>query len=75
MRDLMLAVEVLSPSSARADRFTKRRLYQAQKVPLYWVVDADAASVEVWTPEQMLPVQERLEWQPAGADGRSSWVG
>ena len=41
----MLAVEVLSPSSVRADRFTKRRLYQAQQVPLYWVVDADAGSV------------------------------
>ena len=28
MRTLLLAVEVLSPSSVRADRFTKRRLYQ-----------------------------------------------
>src|SRR3989441_2338636 len=28
MRHLLLAVEVLNPSSTRADRFTKRRLYQ-----------------------------------------------
>ena len=28
MQTLLLAVEVLSPSTARYDRFTKRRLYQ-----------------------------------------------
>jgi Uma2 family endonuclease len=33
MRSLLLAIEVLSPSSARADRFTKRRLYLQQGVP------------------------------------------
>ena len=41
IKSLLLAVEVLSPSSTRADRFTKRRLYQEVGVPLYWVVDAD----------------------------------
>src|SRR6266487_2390651 len=30
IRHLLLAVEIVSPSSARADRFTKRRLYQEQ---------------------------------------------
>jgi Uma2 family endonuclease len=60
----------------RADRFTKRRLYQAQQVPLYWVVDADAGSMEVWTPDQRLPVvgPRRLEWRPAGA-GRALELG
>ena len=69
MQTLMLAVEVLSPSSARADRFTKRRLYQEQRIPLYWVVDCDAESVEVWTPEALFPVveKERLIWRPEGA--------
>ena len=33
MRTLLLAVEVLSPSTARADRFTKRRLYQEVGIP------------------------------------------
>lgn len=32
MQDLKLVVEVLSPSSSRADRFTKRRLYQEQRI-------------------------------------------
>jgi len=69
VRHLLLAVEVLSPSSARADRFTKRRLYQAVGVPAYWVVDPDARAVEVWAPSAMFPAveQERVTWQPAGA--------
>ena len=69
MRSLLLAVEVLSPSSTRADRFTKRRLYQEVGVPLYWMVDADARVVEVWTPDATFPAfeRERLAWHPAGA--------
>ena len=39
---LLLAVEVLSPSTARADRHRKRLIYQSQRVPEYWIVDADA---------------------------------
>ena len=66
---LLLSVEVLSPASLRADRFTKRRWYQEAQVPLYWVVDADAQTVEVWTPETSVPTveRERLRWEPAGA--------
>ncbi len=69
VRHLLLAVEIVSPSSARADRFTKRRLYQEQGVPLYWMVDGDAALIEVWTPDVELPVieRERVTWHPAGA--------
>jgi len=69
MRHLPLVVEILSPSSTRADRFTKRRLYQEVGVPLYWVVDADAQAVEVWTPEATFPAveRERLVWHPEGA--------
>src|SRR5213079_1745627 len=72
MRDLLLVSEVLSPSSARADRFTKRRLYQERRIPVYWVVDGDERLVEVWTPEAEFPVveRERVSWHPAGA-GRS----
>jgi Uma2 family endonuclease len=66
---LLLAVEVLSPSSAHADRFTKRRLYQEQGTPLYWLIDADAGRVEVWTPADTVPYMEheRLTWHPEGA--------
>ena len=69
MRTLFLAVEVLSPSTARYDRFTKRRLYQEVGVATYWVVDPDAREVEVWTPEAAFPVRVRdsLSWAPAGA--------
>jgi Uma2 family endonuclease len=70
IRHLLLAVEILSPSSTRADRFTKRRLYQEQSVPVYWIVDGDAALIEAWTPETESPVveRERVTWHPAGAD-------
>jgi Uma2 family endonuclease len=69
IRHLLLAVEVLSPSSVRADRFTKRRLYQEQGTPVYWIIDADMRAAEVWTPTDSMPriERERLVWQPAGA--------
>jgi Uma2 family endonuclease len=68
-RSLLLVAEVLSPSSVRADRFLKRRRYQEARVPLYWVVDADAHEVEVWTPDVHFPTveRERLVWHPTGA--------
>ena len=69
MKRLELAVEVLSPSSLRADRFTKRRLYQDVRIPTYWIVDADAREVELWTPDVRFPTveRERLIWHPEGA--------
>jgi Uma2 family endonuclease len=69
MKTLLLAVEVLSPSTARADRFTKRRLYQEVGVPTYWIVDPDRRCVEVWTPEATFPAVEweAVTWRPAGA--------
>ncbi len=62
---LHLAIEILSPSSLRADRFTKRRVYQEQHVPTYWVVDPDNRQVEVWTPEAIFPrvEGESLTWR------------
>ncbi|MDH3292160.1 MAG: Uma2 family endonuclease [Gemmatimonadota bacterium] len=68
MQHLLLALEVLSPSSVRADRFTKRTLYQDVGVPTYWIIDADAHEVEVWTPEDTFPTveRERVRWQPTG---------
>ena len=69
VKDLLLVAEVLSPSSARADRFTKRLEYQRERVATYWIVDADEARVEVWTPDDTAPrfERERLVWHPAGA--------
>ncbi len=70
MQTLLLAVEVLSPSTARADRFTKRRLYQEVGVPAYWIVDPERHCVEVWTPEATFPAVEweRATWTPASAE-------
>ena len=69
MQDLLLVAEVLSPSSARHDRFIKRRRYQEAGIPLYWIVDADERHAEVWTPADSLPriEHERLTWHPSGA--------
>ncbi len=64
-RTLLLAAEVVSPSSARADRVTKRRLYQERGVATYWVVDPAAGLVEVWRPDDERPVvvTETLRWR------------
>jgi Uma2 family endonuclease len=69
LRSLLLVIEVLSPSTTRADRFTKRRRYQEAGVPLYWVVDGTEQHVEVWTPDAEFPAIERaqLVWHPPGA--------
>ena len=69
IKHLLLVVEILSPTTARADRFTKRRLYQEVRIPTYWIVDADEHFVEVWTPQAALPTveRERVLWLPAGA--------
>ena len=67
IRTLLLAVEILSPSSTRHDRVTKRRLYQRRGVATYWVVDSDTELVEVWRPEDDRPeiVTDVLQWRVA----------
>jgi Uma2 family endonuclease len=66
-RTLLLAVEIVSPSSARADRTVKRRLYQRRGVGTYWIVDPDAALVEVWHPGDDRPeiATELVRWRVA----------
>lgn len=41
--DLLLAVEIVSPSSATTDRVTKPTLYAAAGVPAYWRVELEGA--------------------------------
>ena len=64
---LLLAVEILSPSTARYDRILKRRRYQRAGVPEYWIVDPDARVIERWRPQDERPevASELLEWRPA----------
>jgi len=69
VKTLLLAIEIISPTTARHDRFTKRKLYQDVGIPTYWIVDADAQSVEVWTVEDRFPTvcTETVEWKPIDA--------
>lgn len=66
---LVLAVEIVSPSSARFDRVKKRPQYQRSRVSEYWIVDDMSQTVERWTPDDERPeiLSDRLVWQPAGA--------
>jgi Uma2 family endonuclease len=62
---LHLAVEVLSPSSARFDRVQKRPAYQRSRVPEYWIIDPASQTVERWRPDDERPeiIDDRLTWQ------------
>ncbi|MBX3175078.1 MAG: Uma2 family endonuclease [Gemmatimonadaceae bacterium] len=66
---LLLAIEVLSPSTARYDRVVKRKFYQRIKVGEYWIVDLDARVIERWRSGDRTPevLSEELVWGPAGA--------
>ncbi|MEX2154558.1 MAG: Uma2 family endonuclease [Gemmatimonadaceae bacterium] len=68
VRELLLAIEVLSPSNARDDRVRKRPGYQ-RHVPEYWIVDLDARLIERWRSADERPeiLTESLSWQPTGA--------
>ncbi len=45
---LLLAVEVLSPSTRAKDLLLKRGLYEQVGVASYWVVDPDEPSLRAW---------------------------
>lgn len=63
---LLLTVEILSPSTRRADRVRKRAIYMDEGVPEYWIVDLDARLIERWRQGDARPeiVTESLSWQP-----------
>jgi len=68
----LLAIEILSPSTASRDRGAKRRIYQSAAVAEYWIVDLDARLIERWTPADQRPevLEETLPWTlPGGASG------
>lgn len=68
IRSLLIAVEVVSPSTARYDRITKRAFYQRTGVSEYWIVDSDARVVERWRPGDERPeiLTDELSWAPTG---------
>lgn len=69
----LLTIEVLSPSTARADRLVKRGLFQRNGVE-YWVVDLDARVIERWLPDaaESEICAERITWRAPGASSAMS---
>ena len=43
LKDLLLVIEIVSPSSAAMDQVVKRTEYAQAGIPRYWVVDRDPA--------------------------------
>jgi Uma2 family endonuclease len=66
VKQLLLAIEASSPTTARADHLEKRPIYQAHGVPEYWIVDDDSRLVERWRPNDERPeiVHDILQWKP-----------
>ena len=66
---LRLAVETISPSSARTDRVDKRDHYLSADVDEYWVVDVESRMIERWHRDRETPTPERdrLVWHPVPA--------
>jgi len=68
----LLAVEVISPSTASRDRGVKRRLYLQAGVEEYWIVDIDGRVIERWHSGDARPeiIEQSLEWSlSAGVGG------
>lgn len=64
-----LVVEVVSDSSRRHDRITKRGFYLESGIPEYWIVDGDErtiAAVKQGMPD--IVFRDVLMWAPSGAD-------
>lgn len=67
--ELLLAIEVLSPSTARHDKGLKRRFYQRNGVAEYWIVDIDSQLIERWQSDDERPevLVDELTWSPMGS--------
>lgn len=68
LSDLLLAVEVESPSSSSYDHQTTRLLYMDGGVPEYWIVSPEARTIARWrgTEEPGEILSRQLVWQPEG---------
>ena len=66
MKAPVLIIEVLSSSTARNDRIKKRRVYQEERIPQYWIVDIEGSVVERWVPDDSRPeiLSDAITWQP-----------
>jgi Uma2 family endonuclease len=70
LRDLLLAIEVVSPGNPRLDYQGKRTLYLSEGVGEYWVVNPEARNISRWRgqddPGDVL--SERIEWRADDLD-------
>ena len=66
---MLLAIEILSPSTTLGDRVVKRRLYLEHAIAEYWIVDLENRCVERWLrgDERAEIVRDALEWR-AGSE-------
>ena len=68
LHDLLLAVEVVSPSNPLLDYQVKRDLYLREGVGEYWVINPEARNVSRWRgrddPGDVL--SKAVTWQPVG---------
>jgi len=63
-----LAVEILSPSTARKDLNEKLRLYERNRVREYWVIDPGNRSILVFRPVQDAAAYDEGELREHGRD-------
>ncbi len=63
---LTLAVEALSPTTARVDQYRKRPLFQKFRVHEYWIVDVGNRLITRWRPDDEEPevVIDEMTWRP-----------
>lgn len=69
IKQFVLAVEFLSPSTARFDRGLKRRFYLRSPTDELWLVDIESRVVERWRMGDERPeiLGDELVWHPTGA--------
>jgi Uma2 family endonuclease len=74
----ILICESLSPGSSRHDRITKRRAFQRNDVPTYWIIDGDAEAFEVWRSEDerapLVAGQDPADLSSAGDRHPPKWL-
>lgn len=69
IKELVLAVELLSQSTARCDRGLKRQFYLRSSTDELWIVDIESRVVERWRAgdERSEILTDHLVWHPNGA--------
>ena len=68
LADLLLAIEVASPSNPLLDYQVKRELYLSNGVPEYWIVNTEARLVSRWRAvgDPGEEFSRRITWHPSG---------